>query len=200
MLAGDLVGLFRDTPKSDSVADLTGRLASPSESHATLASQEFHVCTAISVVLFHSMKRPTPARFNFIPELRCRKFDVSTPDTLAAPTPLEDQGSGMRRWAGDLFNLVRADPKTDGTARVGYMVEVKVLRPADLLTPAQPIEGAATAATQKQQQKPSKGVLGRRFSRSSSTNLLTTISAPSIFGSRRCCSTSRAGSWTAPTR
>ena len=40
------------------------------------------------------------------------------------------------------------------------MVEVKVLRPADLLTPAQPIKGAATAATQKQQQKPRKGVLG----------------------------------------
>ena len=116
------------------------------------------VCTAISMVLLHSMKQLTAARFKFIPELRCRNFDVSTPDTLAAPTPLEDQGSG-RRWTGDLFFLVPADPKTDGTARVGYMVEVKVLRPADLLSPAQASKGAAKAATQKQRQKPRKGVL-----------------------------------------
>ncbi len=158
VLAGDLVGLFHDTSISDSVADLTGRLASPSESHGTLVTQEFHVCTAISVVLLHSMKQRTAARFKFIPELRCRKFDVSTPDTLAAPTPLKDQGSG-RSWTGDLFFLVPADPNTDGTARMGYMVEVKVLRPADLLSPAQPSKGAAKAATQKQRQKPRKGVL-----------------------------------------
>ena len=83
---------------------------------------------------------PTPARFKFIPEVRCLKFDASTPYTLASPAPLEQQGPG-RKWAGDLFVLVPADPKTDGTARVGYMVEVKVLGPAE-------------------QQKPRKGVLG----------------------------------------
>jgi hypothetical protein len=158
VLAGNMEGLFRDTAMSDCVADLAGRLASPSGSHAKLAIQELHVCVAIALVLHQSMTRPTPARFNCIPEVQCLKFDDSVPYTLAAPTPLRQQGSG-RRWAGDLFFLAPADPKTDGTARVAYMVEVKVLRHADLQTPARPSERAATAATEKQQQQPRQLVL-----------------------------------------
>ena len=153
VLAGDIEGLFRDTAMSDCVADLAGRLASPSGSHAKLAIQELHVCVAIALVLHQSMTRPTPARFNCIPEVQCLKFDDSVPYTLAAPTPLRQQQGSGRRWAGDLFFLAPADPKTDGTARVAYMVEVKVLRPADLQTPARPSEGAAMAATEKQQQQ-----------------------------------------------
>ena len=53
-----------------------------------LAIQEFHVCTASNFVLLQStVALPTPARFKFIPEVRClKKFDASsTLYTLTAP-------------------------------------------------------------------------------------------------------------------
>jgi hypothetical protein len=59
VLAGDVVGLFRDTAVSCNERK-RGRPASPSGSQAELAIQEFHVCTAIAVVVPQSTKRPTP--------------------------------------------------------------------------------------------------------------------------------------------